>query len=66
MGFELFMVLVVAGLGLVIGIRLSQVDIKKGCRKVDGTLGLAFSLTPFPLYLFLFMIIAKAKGFTFI
>ena len=44
----------------------SQIDIKKGCSKIDVALGIILSLTPFPLYFFIVVLIANAKHFTFI
>jgi hypothetical protein len=65
MGFEFFLALVIAGLGVVIGIPLSWRDMGRGCTKLDSNLGMALSLTPLLLYVFLVMLIARAKHFTF-
>lgn len=65
MGFEVFLALVIAELGVVIGIPLSWRDMGRGCTKLDSNLGMALSLTPLLLYVFLVILIARAKHFTF-
>ncbi len=65
MGFEAFLILAISGLGLLIGIPLAFRDLRKGCSKIDVSLGVALSLTPLPLYFLLVGLIANAKQFTF-
>ena len=51
-------------LGLLVGLPLSCKSLFRG-RKVDGVIGIILSLTPLPVFMFLFVLIARAKHLTF-
>jgi len=50
--------------GLLVGLPLSCKSLFRG-RKVDGIVGVILSLTSLPVFTLLFMLIARAKHFTF-
>lgn len=50
--------------GLLVGLPRSCRSSLRG-RKVDGIIGVILSLTPLPVFTLLFMLIARAKHFTF-
>ena len=50
--------------GLFVGLPLSCRDLFRG-RKLNGIIGIILSLTGLPVFMFLFILIADAKRFTF-